>query len=77
MTDITIKNVPIGAESKVKDLAMVAIERFLKTRDVKVTEAVTDKFETDVDTIRAANDLTKKYEVVEEEEKPVEIEPKE
>jgi len=72
--NITIKDVPIGAESKVKDLAMVAIERFLKTRDVKVADAVTDKFETDVDTIRVANDLDTKYEVVEEEEP---IEPKE
>ena len=68
MTDVTIKNVPIGAESKVKDYAMIAIERFIKARDVKVAEAVTDKFETDIDTIRVANILDKKFdiEVVEE-----------
>ena len=66
--DVLIKNVPSGCESKVKDYAMIAIERFVKARDVKVTEAVTDKFETDIDTIRVANILDKKFdiEVVEE-----------
>jgi len=65
--DITIKNCPEGAEDKVKQLAMVAIERFLRTRDVKVTKAVQDKFETDVDAILVANTLDKKYEDVTEE----------
>ena len=67
MVDVIIKNVPSGCESKVKDYAMIAIERFVKARDVKVAEAVTDKFETDIDVIRVANTLDKKYEVVEEE----------
>ena len=67
MVDVIIKNVPSGCESKVKDYAMIAIERFVKARDVKVTEAVTDKFEIDIDSILVANTLDKKYEVVEEE----------
>ena len=67
MVDVTIKNVPEGAEAKVKDMAMIAIERFVKARDVKVTEAVTTKFESDIDSILVANTLDKKYEVVEEE----------
>ena len=66
MVDVTIKNVPIGAETKVKELAMIAIERFVRARDVKVAEVVTDKFETDIDVIRIANALDKKYEVEKE-----------
>ena len=62
MVDVIIKNVPVGAEEKVKNSAMIAIERFVKTRDVKVTEAVTIKFEKDIDVIRVANNLDKKYE---------------
>ena len=71
MVDVIVKNVPNGAEDKVKELAMVAIERFVRARDVKVAEVVTDKFETDIDVIRVANALDKKYsveEVVVEEE---------
>ena len=66
MVDVTIKNVPIGAETKVKELAMIAIERFVRARDVKVAEVVTDKFEIDIDVIRIANALDKKYEVEKE-----------
>ena len=61
MVDVTIKNVPEGAETKVKELAIIAIERFIMQRDVKVTEAITSKFESDVDAIRVANSLDKKY----------------
>ena len=71
MVDVIIKNVPEGAEEQVKEMAMIAIERFVKQRDVKVAEVVTDKFETDIDVIRVANALDKKYsveEVVVEEE---------
>ena len=66
MVDVIIKNCPIGAEASVKQLAMVAIERFVRARDVKVAEVVTDKFETDIDVIRIANALDKKYEVEKE-----------
>ena len=62
--DVTIKNVPEGAEAKVKSMAMIAIERFIKARDVKVAEEITTKFESDIDTIRVANSLNKKFEVV-------------
>ena len=67
MTDVTIKNVPVGAESKVKEMGMIAIERFIQARDVKVEDVVTDKFETDIDAIRVANELDKKFELVDEE----------
>ena len=66
MADVTIKNIPIGAEADVKRLAMVAIDRFIKSRDVKVASQVQTKYETDIDTIRVANDLEKKFSVVEE-----------
>jgi len=66
MVDVIIKNVPVGAEASVKELAMSAIERFIMARDVKIAEEVTTKFETDIDTIRVANDLDKKYEVEKE-----------
>ena len=66
MATVTIKNVPDGAEAKVKAMAMVAIERFIKARDVKVAEAVTTKYETDIDVIRVANDLSTKFAIVEE-----------
>ena len=59
--DVLIKNVPEGCEDKVKDYAIVAIDRFIKARDVKVTEAVQTKYETDIDTIRVANSLDAKF----------------
>ncbi len=61
MADVIIKDVPSGAEADVQRMAMVAIERHLK-KDVKVAEAVQSKFESDVDTIREANSLDKKFE---------------
>ena len=70
MADVLIKSVPEGAEESVKNLAMVAIERFLSARDVKVAEQTIAKFETDVDTIREANGLTKKFEKPEEPKDP-------
>ena len=66
--DVVIKDVPVGAEEKVKQMAMVAIERFIKARDVKVADKVQTKYETDVDTIREANGLTKRYDTVKIEE---------
>jgi len=71
MVDVIIKNVPDECVDKVKEYAMVAIERFVKQRDVKIAEEVTSKFETDINVIRVANALNKKYEVekeIEEEE---------
>ena len=66
--DVIIKDVPVGAENTVKAMAMIAIERFLKDRDVKADKAIQDKFETDVDAIRVANDRTAKFTPVEIEE---------
>ena len=66
MVDVIIKNCPSGAEEKVKEMAMIAIERFVTTRDVKVAEVITTKFESDIDAIRVANTLSKKYEVIKE-----------
>jgi len=72
MVDVIIKNVPEGAEEQVKEMAMIAIERFVRSRDVKVAEAVTTKFETDIDVIRVANALDKKFEVEKKIEKEIE-----
>jgi hypothetical protein len=71
MVDVIIKDVPEGAENLVKENALIYIERFIRNRDVKVTEAVTDKFEKDVDDIRVANNLKKRYYVQEVVEKVV------
>ena len=69
--DITIKDVPEGAEEAVKQMAMVAIERFIEARDVKIADAIQTKYESDIDAILVANDLDAKY------TKPAEeIEPK-
>jgi len=59
--DIVIKDVPSGAEEAVKAMAMVAIDRFIKSRDVKVASQVQTKYETDIDTIRVANNLEKVF----------------
>ena len=66
MATVEILNVPEGAEAKVKSMAMIAIERFIKARDVKVAEEVQSKFESDIDTILEANSLDKKFTVEEE-----------
>jgi len=68
--DVTIKDVPSGAEGSVKEMAMVAIERFLRSRDVKVADNITNKFESDVDAIRKKNSLTAKFEKSKEVEEP-------
>ena len=38
----------------------------LRARDVAVAEAVTTKYETDIDVIRVVNDLPTKFAIVEE-----------
>jgi hypothetical protein len=61
MPDVTIKNVPDGAELDVKRMAIVAIERFIRQRDVKVPEPVETKFQNDVDAICEANGVDKRF----------------
>ena len=73
MATVEILNVPEGCESKVKEMALIAIERFLRARDVKVAEAVTTKFEDDIDTILVANSLPAKFTVAEIVEEAKEI----
>ena len=60
MPDLIIKDVPNGAEQDVKEAALEIIESFINARDVKSSDTVL-KFQSDVDTIRAANGLSKKY----------------
>lgn len=59
--DITLKDVPEGAVENVKEMASVAVERYISGRDVKVAAEVKTKFESDIDTFRASNGLEKKY----------------
>jgi len=59
--DITIKDIPEGCEEKVKEMALIAVERFLAERDLKVSSEIKSKFESDVDNIRKANGLEKKF----------------
>jgi len=72
--DIVIKDVPSGAEEAVKAMAMVAIDRFIKSRDVKVASQVQTKYETDIDTIRVANNLEKVFSKVVDVQDPTIIE---
>jgi hypothetical protein len=67
--DVTIKNVPEGAEDKIREMASVAIERFLTARDLKIGEEVKKKFEDAVDTFREDNNLPYKF------KKKVDIDP--
>jgi len=53
--DITIKEVPNGAETLVKKMALLAIERFLKNRDLKVSEDKVLAVEAEVERITNAN----------------------
>jgi hypothetical protein len=64
--DITIKNVPEGAEEAVKQMAMVAIERFL-VKPLQPPQEAISKFRTDMDAILVANSMTKKFEQPKEE----------
>ena len=73
MATVEIFNVPEGAEADVKRMSMVAIERFIKARDVLVVEAVTTKFKSDIDTILVANELPAKFTVAEIVEEAKEI----
>jgi hypothetical protein len=67
MVDVIIKDVPIGAEEKVKEMAMVAIERFKKQSLVVPQERI-KTFETEIDLIRKSNNLEEKYKKLTEEE---------
>ena len=60
--DVTIKDVPKGAEEQVKEMSMVAIERFLWEKDVQPAEEIKSKFESDIDAIRDKNGLKGKFE---------------
>lgn len=68
--DLIIKDVPDDLADTIKEMACTAIERFMHKRDLKVAEAVQTKFETDVDAIRVANGLSKKYDLEAIEPKP-------
>jgi hypothetical protein len=57
MADVTIKDVPEGAEADVKRMAMTAIERFLRLRDLKVDEAKVTKCNQDIRAIKVANQM--------------------
>ena len=63
--DVTITGVPDGAEDSVKELACVAVERFIRARDLRISEEVENRFQNDVDTARVSNGLRPKF-IVEE-----------
>jgi hypothetical protein len=63
--NITIKNVPEGAEEAVKQMAMVAIERFL-VKPLQPPQEAVSKFQTDMDNILVANDMAKKFDTIKE-----------
>jgi len=65
MVDVTIKEVPIGAEEKVKEMALIAIERFKREKELTISIEKQKTFETSVDLIRKANKLTQKYNTTE------------
>lgn len=67
MADVTIVGVPDGAENDVKNMAMVAIERYLTRRAQVVDEVKKKAFEDSIDTIRTSNNLDAKYTIVQRE----------
>lgn len=58
--DVTIKNVPEGAEEKVKELAAVAVERFLLA-PLQPPQTEVTKFQSDFNKFLEDNSLDKKY----------------
>jgi hypothetical protein len=66
MVDITIKNVPEGAEQAVKNMAMVAIDRFLQ-QPLQPPKELFDNYKATLDNCLEANGLPKKFDVVIEE----------
>jgi len=65
MSDVIIKNVPDGAEQMVKELAMVAIERYLKIRMIREDTEKVQQYEDAIDVIYLDNGLSAKYTKVE------------
>ena len=64
MADLLIKNVPDGAEEDVKNLAMVAIERFLNRRSLVIDAVKKKEFEDNIDAIRTSNNVDAKFTVI-------------
>ncbi len=62
--DITIKDVPEGAEENVKEMAAIAVERFL-AKPLQPPKADVDTFQETIDAFLVANDMKKKYDVEE------------
>lgn len=62
MTDITIKNVPDEFVEDLKELAVGMIEDYKRNNEVQPDEEKVATFKTEVDAIRVANGLAKKYE---------------
>ena len=58
--DITIKDVPEGAEEQVKVLAMIAIERHL-AKPLQPSQADVLAFQTDLDAILKSNNMPEKF----------------
>lgn len=65
--DVIIKNVPEGAEKQVLEMASVAVERFLRARDLKVAEVVQKTFEDTLDNFRVDNKLEAKFKIIDAE----------
>ena len=65
MTDITFKDIPEGAEEHVKELAAVAVERFLRL-SLKPSEEQEAQVRIDTDAFRKANAIPPKYPTPEE-----------
>jgi hypothetical protein len=58
--DVIIKNVPVEAIASVKQMAMVAIERHLKS-NLSPSAIDTKNFEDDVNSVYVTNGFSKKY----------------
>jgi hypothetical protein len=58
--DITIKDVPEGVEEEVKQMAMVAIDRFLQ-KEIQPSEAKLQTYKDAYDAVLVANALPKKF----------------
>jgi hypothetical protein len=59
MVDITIKNVPEDCVEDVKEMALVAVKRYLKKKELQIDEEKVTSYNTKVEEFMTSNSLNK------------------
>lgn len=62
--DLTIKNVPTGAEEQVKQMALIAIDKYLQLA-LQPPKEILENYKTTIDAVLIANGLDPKFKEVE------------